>query len=53
MTQEDELQLGADGYLQKLLKRKTIVDHLWNGFKFTCLFFALVSVQTSLSPIYL
>ena len=45
MTQEDELRLGADGYLQKLLTRKTVLDHIWNGFKFTCIFFSLVCLS--------
>ena len=42
---EDELPLAsttADEYLQKLLKRKTLLDHVWFGFKFTCLFLSLV-----------
>jgi hypothetical protein len=43
MTQEDELRLGADGYLQKLLRRKTIQDDIWGGFKFSCILLSLVS----------
>ena len=48
---EDELPLAsssttaADEYLQKLLKRKTLLDHVWFGFKFTCLFLSLVCSQ--------
>ena len=44
MTKEDELQLGADGYLQKLFRRKTHQEKIWNGFIFTSLFFSLVSL---------
>ena len=44
LVQEDELlvPLEADGYLQKLLKQKSLLDHVWSGFKFTCLFLSLV-----------
>ena len=44
LQQEDELlvPLGADGYLQNLLKQKSLLDHVWAGFKFTCLFLSLV-----------
>lgn len=38
---EDELRLGADGYLQKLLERKTLLDHLWSGFKIGCILLAM------------
>ena len=48
MTKEDELQLGADGYLQKLFQRKTHQDKFWNGFIFTSLFFSLVSKNSLL-----
>jgi len=43
LVQEDELlvPLEADGYLQKLLKQKSLLDHVWSGFKFTCLFLSL------------
>ena len=41
-SQEDELPLNpGDGYLD-LLKQKSILDHVWSGFKFTCLFLSLV-----------
>ena len=43
MTKEDEVQLGADGYLQKLFRRKTHQEKIWNGFIFTSLFFSMVS----------
>ena len=49
MTKEDELQLGADGYLQKLFQRKTHQDKFWNGFIFTSLFFSLVSKNSLLN----
>ena len=57
-SQEDELPLNpADGYLD-LLKQKSILDHVWSGFKFTCLFLSLVCTMTffsapSLVTIYL
>merc|ERR1711884_46843 len=43
LAQEDELlvPLEADGYLQKLLKQKSLLDHVWSGYKFTCLFLSL------------
>ena len=49
MTKEDEVQLGADGYLQKLFQRKTHQDKFWNGFIFTSLFFSLVSKNSLLN----
>ena len=48
-SQEDELPLNpADGYLD-LLKQKSILDHVWSGFKFTCLFLSLVCTMTFFS----
>ena len=46
-SQEDELPLNpVDGYLD-LLKQKSILDHVWSGFKFTCLFLSLVCTMYS------
>ena len=44
LHQEDELlvPLESDGYLQNLFKQKSLLDHVWSGFKFTCLFLSLV-----------
>ena len=39
---EDELRLGADFYLNKLLDRKTIADHFWSGIRVACIGVALV-----------
>jgi hypothetical protein len=42
MVSEDELRLGADAYLAKLLDSQTKVDRIWNGIKIATVAISLV-----------
>ena len=42
MEEDDSVRLGADVYLQRLLRRRTDLERFWSGVKISCIGLSLV-----------